>query len=113
MYEIHLDDLAAGMPGITPKIGAALAEAATLCLEDHSHSSGVPMPVDGELNQKLSVGWSALADPEQARRAWSDRQVTTEHGACGVAALVAMRLMDLVVVERSRKGTGFDYWLGA
>lgn len=109
---IRLDDLAAGMPGITPRIGAVFAEAAVLCFEEHSHSSGVPMPVDGDLVREISVAWSALADPEQAKRAWADRQVTTEHGACCVAALLIAQLMDLVVVERSRKGTGFDYWLG-
>jgi hypothetical protein len=34
-HAIRLDDLAAGMPGITPRIGAVLAEAATVCFEDH------------------------------------------------------------------------------
>lgn len=110
---IRLDDLAAGMPGITPRLGAAMAEAATLCFEEHSHSSGVSMPLDGDAQGNVSVAWSDLTDAEQARRAWADPQVTVEHGACGVAALLSAQLLDLVVVERSRKGTGFDYWLGA
>lgn len=34
-------------------------------------------------------------------------------GACGVAILAARELTGYTVVERSVKGTGFDYWLGA
>ncbi len=109
---IRLDDLAAGMPGITPRIGATLAEAAILCFEEHSHTSGIPMPVDGDWDTEIPVAWPPLADPQQAKRAWNDPQVTTEHGACCVAALLVAELAELVVVERSRKGTGFDYWLG-
>ncbi|BAU14873.1 hypothetical protein LEP3755_54280 [Leptolyngbya sp. NIES-3755] len=31
----------------------------------------------------------------------------------GVAFLLILQLTDLTVIERSRKGTGFDYWLGS
>jgi hypothetical protein len=39
-------------------------------------------------------------------------QEATELGACGVAILVVKEATAKVVVERSKKGTGFDYWLG-
>jgi hypothetical protein len=109
---IALDQLLAGMPGITPRLGAALAEAATLCMEDHAHESGVGMKIDGDNTETASVTWSALLDSAQARRAWADEQVTTEHGACGVAVLLVKEVYGLVVLERSRKRNGFDYWLG-
>src|SRR5688572_7511203 len=54
MDGITLDDLSAGMPGITPRLGAVLAEAATLCFEDHLHASGVPMPLDGDTAGHMS-----------------------------------------------------------
>lgn len=50
---------------------------------------------------------------EQMRRCWNDREYTTEQAAYGVAILLAQHLTDLTVVERSRRGTGFDYWLGS
>ncbi len=110
--DITLNDLAGGMPGITSRFGASLAEAATVCFEEQSHRSGVQMKVDGNYDHSLAVRWRPVEDPEQARRCWADPEVTTEHGACGVASLLVSALTDLTVVARSRKGTGFDYWLG-
>lgn len=39
-------------------------------------------------------------------------QEATERGACGIAILLAKEVTGKVVVERSKKGLGFDYWLG-
>jgi hypothetical protein len=33
-------------------------------------------------------------------------------GAVGVAVLLSKQLTGFTVIQRSRKGTGFDYWLG-
>jgi hypothetical protein len=49
---------------------------------------------------------------EQLRLCYNDPEEATEFGACGVAILVLLELTGLRVVERSRKDTGFDYWLG-
>lgn len=46
------------------------------------------------------------------RRCWNDLEFTTEQGAYGVALLIIRAVTDFTVIERSRKGTGFDYWLG-
>ena len=46
------------------------------------------------------------------RRCWNDLEYATEQAAYGVALLLIQQLTDFAVVERSRKGTGFDYWLG-
>ena len=47
------------------------------------------------------------------RRCWNDDEVATEHGAYAIATLLVPRITNLQVVERSKKGTGFDYWLGS
>ena len=47
------------------------------------------------------------------RRCWNDDEVATEYGAYGIATLLVPRITNLQVVERSKKGTGFDYWLGS
>jgi hypothetical protein len=43
---------------------------------------------------------------------WRNQEEATQFGACGIAALLVRALTDLVIVERSRTRTGFDYWLG-
>lgn len=110
--ELDLDDLAEGYPGITPERGASMAEAAVVCLERARHSSGVMMEVSGDYAKTCEVVWSELGDPEQSARTWADPQEATEHGASAVAAVLVPELTGLVIVERSWKGTGFDYWLG-
>ena len=45
-------------------------------------------------------------------RCWNDIEYTTEQAAYGIAFLVIQELTDYTVIERSRRGTGFDYWLG-
>jgi hypothetical protein len=109
---LELPRLADGMPGISPTVGAALAEAATVCFEEQNHSSGVGLRVDGDFSRTFMVSWTTPSDLEQAKRTWADPEIATEHGAYGVAALLVTQLTEYTVAARSRKGTGFDYWLG-
>ncbi len=87
-----------------------MAEAATVCLNEQGHSPGVAMRVQGSYRSRFRVVWRDLS--EQMMRSWADPDFATEQGAYGIAALLVEALTDLTVVERSRKGTGFDYWLG-
>ncbi len=109
---LNLDALQAGMPGITPRVGAYLAEAAITCLEQENHAPNVHMQIDGECEHRLQVRWTQIGNAEQRVLAWGDPDVATEHGACGIAALLIVELTDYTVIERARKGPGFDYWLG-
>jgi hypothetical protein len=70
------------------------------------------MAVKGDFQSELSIQWIPLIDPAQVRRTWGDPEVATEHGAYALAALLVVVLTPWTIVERSRKGTGFDYWLG-
>lgn len=108
---LALRELEKGMPGITSEFGECLAQAASICLEEQNHRSGVQFNVDGDFNRVFVVLWETAT--EQMRRCWADPEVATEHGAYGIAALLVVELADLTVLERSRKGTGFDYWLGS
>jgi len=69
------------------------------------------MSVSGEVNALATVAWQEPT--AQALRCWNDDEVATEHGAYGVAAILISHVSDLQVVERSKKRTGFDFWLGA
>jgi len=107
---MNLATLAEGMPGLTEACGQTLAQAAAVCLEDRKHQTGVCLRRVGMMIDDLHVEWLPVDD--QNRRCYADMQEATERGACGVAILVVREVTGMVVVERSKKGTGFDYWLG-
>jgi hypothetical protein len=79
-------------------------------LEDRDHKSGVSLQLTGVKKQERVLNWPAVTD--QQRRCYNDVQEATERGAYGVAILVVKEVTGLLVVERSKKGPGFDYWLG-
>ena len=107
--KVHLRDLTTYVQ-VSPGAGASMAEAASVCFEDQGHHSGVSMRVQGSYTSIFVVEWDGTTD--EMRSTWADEQVTTEQGAYGCAILVVERLAGLRVVERSRKRTGFDWWLG-
>ena len=109
--KLKLTDLRSGAPGITSAFGEGLAEAASVCLEDREHSSPTPMQISGEIGGRAILEWQTTS--AQIRRCWNDDEEATEHGAYGIATLLVPQVSDLQVVERSKKGTGFDYWLGS
>ena len=107
---LDLGDLGHGLPAITPHFGMALAEAGGVCLESQGHVQGVQLFVRGYRNKRYPLAWPPVTD--QARRCWNDPEVATEHGAVGIAVLLAQKEIGYTVIERSQKGTGFDYWMG-
>lgn len=110
MCGLDLNDLSNGFPAITPSFGMALAEAGGVCLESQGHAQGVQLSVRGYSYKNYSLTWPTIT--EQTRRCWNDREIATEHGAVGVAVLLVKKEIGYTVLERSRKGTGFDYWMG-
>jgi hypothetical protein len=110
-----LECLKDGIPAITSDFGGTLAQAGAVCFESANHQNGIELDVsvsseDRSFEVKYKVYWPDVTD--QMRRCYGDLEVTTELGAYGVAFLLILSLTDYTVVERSRKGTGFDYWLG-
>lgn len=108
--DIVLTGLAKGLPAITSEFGVVLAQAGAVCFEDQNHPRGVELKVDGTFQAKYKVFWQDVTD--QMRRTFNDPDLATEWGACGVALLLVLDLTEYTVINTSRKGTGFDYWLG-
>ena len=107
---LDLSDLAQGFPGITPAVGEGLAQAGGACLESQDHDEGVELRVRGSRTNAYSLRWPEVT--EQVIRCFNDPLEATEDGAAGVAILLAKREIGYEVVECSRRGTGFDYWIG-
>ena len=108
--DLDLSELESGMPAMTPAMGAVLKEAASVCLSDNGHTAPVTLH-QKRSSEALLLQWSPATDV--MNRTYNDMPRTTELGACGIAILVVRKESGLTVVEQSRKGTGFDYWLGA
>jgi hypothetical protein len=106
---LHLLSLAEGALGVTPAFGLFMAEAASVCFAERGHRSPVKLQVEGDLSAVFGV--QVLEVTRQMRNAHHDQDEATEYGACAVAALILRDLMGLTVLRRSKKGTGFDYWL--
>ena len=107
---MNLNALAKGMPAITPEFGAGCAQAGSVCLESHGHPCGVKMAGRGIYTHAYEVHWTPTDD--QTKKCWGDMQDATEFGACGIAFILIRQLTPFTIIERARKGTGFDYWLG-
>jgi len=98
------------MPGLTSACGTMLAQSAAVCLEERDHKNGVQLQVEGMKSDAFQLEWPAVNG--QQERTYNDLQEATENGACCIAILLLRELTGKVVIERSRKGLGFDYWLG-
>lgn len=108
--ELRLTRLGVGSPGITEAEGHRLAEACAVCLSKSGHRDGALLKVFGDFTVAYSLYWPEVH--EQMLRSLSDTQEATERGACGIAILLIIELTEFHTVERARKGTGIDYWLG-
>jgi hypothetical protein len=108
---LNLQDLGAGIPALTEYMGGMMRECCMLCLEDSGHHSGVEMQLKGSFNNLFTVHWTGIVD-DQMRDCYGDPDEVTEQAACGIALLLIPRLTGHVVIGRSFKGTGFDYWIG-
>jgi hypothetical protein len=107
---IVLTNLTEGYPGITPAFGTGLAEAGAVCLEEQGHDNSVSFFVKGDYDETFTLVRPTAT--EQMRRCWNDYDVATEYGAYGIACLLILLLTDYTIIRRSRRGTGFDYWVG-
>ena len=109
---LDLGELGRGnMPALTTAMGAALAEAGGVCLESQGHSPGATLTVRGYVEDSYTITWEPVG--EQARNlAYNEQERATEMGAEGIAVLIAKSAIGYEVIRRSRRGDGFDYWLG-
>ncbi|HEY0555492.1 MAG TPA: hypothetical protein VGG20_14620 [Thermoanaerobaculia bacterium] len=99
------------MPGLTPAWGEVLAEAASVCLAAEGHAIRTELKISGSFEESFLL--ERLDVSLQMALAHRNEEEATELGACGIAILAVRSFTDLVVLHRSRKGTGFDYWLSA
>lgn len=111
MATLDLNEIKKGMPGITKEWGSLMAQAGLVCLEHHNHPSGVLLTVKGDHKVDYYITWSDKVT-HQISASWNDLDDATEYGACCIAILLSLDITNYMVIKRSAKKTGFDYWLG-
>lgn len=100
-----------GLPGITPVAASQLYEAFEVCMHIAGHNEKVGLKMVGMTNENINLLWTDEYN-SQKERTYTDMQYTVEHGAVCLSVMLSLSLTPYTIVERSRKGTGFDYWLG-
>lgn len=108
---VKIKDIREGMPGITPTIGNYLYENCLMSLHRANHTDGVTLKISGLVEDTCSLNWEEKVT-DQMLRSYKDDNETTEQGAVCLSVLMANRLTEYTIVERSWRGTGIDYWLG-
>lgn len=111
MKELDLDKLKTGIPVISKKIGAFLAEAAAICLHMNGYKSGVKLKVEGDFIDTVKVKWNDDIS-DNVLNSWNDAREATEFGATALAILLLLQYTDFTYFIRAFQGTGIDYWLG-
>ena len=111
MDTIQLSDIKQGTPGITPVEGANLYENCIVALHNSKHTSPVTIQMEGQRTEPFSLIWEDCFN-DQLSRTYADEQSVTERAAVAVSTMLALSITGYTVIERSRKGTGFDYFLG-
>ena len=108
---VKLDDLEKGLPTLTSRNGAQLAEMALFCLRRKPHESGVTTCAADGTEVDCQIDWGLTLD-ERSSGSYGDLEEVTEYGATALAILYSLKLTGQNTVQRSAKGNGFDYWVG-
>lgn len=111
MDALRLSRIMEGLPGVSPIEGTNLYENCIVMLCKRKHHSPVMLHLEGIRQEDCPLSWEGELN-EQLERTYNDTESLTERSAVCVSLLLALELTDYTVIERSRKGTGFDYMLG-
>jgi len=109
---INLNEICDGLPGLTVTSGRHLFEACVVCLTRSNHDyQGTEFSVSGDQEIVFTITWDNIFNI-QLDRTWADQFYATEHGAVCLAILLALKLTNYTIIEKSARKNGFDYWLG-
>ena len=109
-FHLDFEPLRSGALNLSKAYGAFLAESAAHCLTLRKHSNPVSSSTLATRRTRGTLDWGGVEPPGGS---YADLQEATEYGACGIALVIAVGITGMKSVERSVKGTGIDYWLGA
>ena len=97
---------------ILPSMYLYYAESAAICFEENNFVGAVSLKIEDTQVEiaKFDCSWAALT--QQVKDMHNDLMEETEYGAYCIAFLIIHHLTDYKIIRRSKRKTGFDYWLG-
>jgi len=108
--DVDLRDLSACGPLLTRRAREYFGEVASFCLRQARPKGPVTIRfAAASADRELVVAVHAIT--QAMRRTYGDHQDATEHGAYGVALLLAATEMRMQFAGRCYKGPGFDFLL--
>jgi hypothetical protein len=107
---LYLDSLKKGKGMISEGFGAYMAEACAYCLSEQGHTSGVSLSITHDRVDNFPVKWDFIMD-EAIRASHNNDKLATEFGAYAIALLLIELIDSYELVQTSKIGTGFDFWL--
>ena len=95
---------------VLPNMYTYYAEAAAICFEENNFTGQVTLKIEGEQTAQFQFTWERVS--QQVKDMHNDLIYETEYGAYCIAFLIIHHLTDYKIIRRSKRKTGFDYWLG-
>jgi predicted transcriptional regulator len=97
---------------ILPNMYLYYAEAAAICFEENNFEGTVSLKIEQAEKEvaKFHFKWATVN--QQVKDMHNDLVYETEYGAYCIAFLIIHHLTDYKIIRRSKRKTGFDYWLG-
>lgn len=97
---------------ILPNMYLYYAEAAAICFEENNFKGTVSLKIEQEEKEVAVFHFTWTNVNQQVKDMHNDLIYETEYGAYCIAFLLIHHLTDYKVIRRSKRRTGFDYWLG-
>lgn len=94
---------------VLPNMYLYYAEAAAICFEENNFSGSASLKIEGEQTDQFNITWAHVS--QQVKDMHNDLVYETEYGAYCIAFLIIHHLTDYKIIRRSKRKTGFDYWL--
>ena len=111
-FELPLGEIY-NVPCLTNPIREYMLEACLLVLTDNSHDMSKPLLfeiIDNEFeNFTLITDTNNLTI--EANEGWDIIDAIEKAAEC-IALIMCLKITNYDVIKRSRRGTGFDYWIG-
>ncbi len=109
---LDLDDLNSNIPALTDSFAKLMQEAVIMCMKPYSHTSGISYNLRDfdQVLVEVKIKWKTLYS-ERIRSAFGTPRNAAERAGEGIAILIILARSDYTVIERSRIGDGFDFWL--
>jgi hypothetical protein len=111
-FELPLSEIY-NVPCLSEPMKEFLLEALLLVLTENAHDITTQLSIkiiEGEYNEFTLIFNTGIIS-EKAKKCWEIEQATEKAAEC-IALIICSKLTKYHVIRRSRRKTGFDYWIG-